>query len=117
MIRTAATALITFSLCVLPACAQEHQHAAPEKLGKVSFSTTCDARVQASFNRAVALLHSFTYAPAAEAFQKVADEDPGCAMAHWGAAMSYYHQLWEPALPGDAVQRGKAELDLSLIHI
>ncbi|MBZ5530054.1 MAG: hypothetical protein LAO20_01365 [Acidobacteriia bacterium] len=113
MIRTAATALIAFSLCALPACAQEHQHAAPEKLGKVSFTTTCDARVQASFNRAVALLHSFAYAPAAEAFQKVADEDPGCAMAHWGAAMSYYHQLWEPALPGDALQKGRAELELA----
>ncbi|MFI5103952.1 MAG: hypothetical protein ACHP79_03410 [Terriglobales bacterium] len=113
MIRTAATALIAFSLCALPACAQEHQHAAPEKLGKVSFSTTCDARVQGSFNRAVALLHSFTYGPATAAFQKVADEDPGCAMAHWGAAMSYYHQLWEPALPGDALQKGRAELDLA----
>ena len=113
MIRIAATLVIAYSLCLLPVYAQEHDHPTPEKLGKVSFSTTCDARVQASFNRAVALLHSFTYTPAAEAFQKVAGEDPGCAMAHWGAAMSYYHQLWEPALPGDALQKGRAELDLA----
>ncbi len=32
-------------------------------------------------------------------------------MAHWGIAMSYYHQLWSPPLPGSAVQKGRAELE------
>src|SRR4030095_400896 len=22
-----------------------------------------------------------------------------CAMAHWGAAMTYFHQLWDPPVP------------------
>ncbi|MFI5106446.1 MAG: hypothetical protein ACHP79_16100, partial [Terriglobales bacterium] len=56
-------------------------------------------------------LHSFAYAPAAEAFADVARQDPGCAVAHWGIAMSYYHQLWQPPLPGDALQKGHAELE------
>lgn len=89
----------------------QHQHGTPEKLGSVSFSVSCAAQVQGGFNRAVALLHSFAYTPAAEAFAEVARQDPECSMAHWGVAMSYYHQLWQPPLPGDAVQKGQAELE------
>ena len=96
------------SLCLANA---QHQHAAPEKLGEVSFRATCATQVQANFNRAVALLHSFTYEPAAAAFQDVAAKDPSCAMAHWGVAMSYYHQLWTPPLPGDAVAKGRKEIE------
>jgi tetratricopeptide (TPR) repeat protein len=79
--------------------AQEaHSHSAPEKLGKVSFPISCAPAVQDQFDRAVALLHSFAYAAAEKAFQDVADKDPRCAMAHWGMAMSYFRQLWEPAI-------------------
>ncbi|HET7872040.1 MAG TPA: hypothetical protein VFL42_05970, partial [Terriglobales bacterium] len=91
----------------------QHQHAVPEKLGTVSFPISCKPEVQAKFNRAVALLHSFTYGPAAEAFAEVGRLDPDCAMARWGVAMSYYHQLWQPPLPGDAVQKGRAELEIA----
>jgi hypothetical protein len=107
------SACILVVLCVLQGAYAQHQHAAPEKLGTVSFPTSCNPQVQAKFNRAVALLHSFTYEPAAEAFAEVARLDPDCAMAHWGVAMSGYHQLWQPPLPGDAVQKGRAELEIA----
>jgi len=82
------------------ALAQEaHEHNAPAKLGEVSFSTSCKPAVQADFNRAVALLHSFTYMPANDAFRDVAQKDPTCAMAYWGMAMANFHQLWQPPLP------------------
>jgi tetratricopeptide (TPR) repeat protein len=90
---------------------ESHQHTAPEKLGKVEFFTSCAAKVQSRFNRAVALLHSFAYAPAVEAFTQIAHDDPGCAMANWGVAMSYYHQLWEPAFPGDTLEKAKTALE------
>jgi hypothetical protein len=86
----------------IPAAAQ-HEHAAgePEKLGKVEFAVSCGAAVQPQFNRAVALLHSFWYRKAAEAFAGIARENPSCGMAQWGAAMSYYHPLWEaPTVEG-----------------
>ncbi len=79
-----------------PAAAEEHSHPVPEKLGSVVFETSCAPEVQAAFNRAVALLHSFTYDAAEQAFRDVARTDPKCAMAHWGIALSYYHPLWEP---------------------
>jgi tetratricopeptide (TPR) repeat protein len=87
----------------------EHSHPAPEKLGTVHFETSCAVAVQGRFDRAVALLHSFAYDPAAREFRAVATEDAGCAMAHWGIAMSAFHQLWSP--PGtSALQLGREEL-------
>ena len=79
----------------LPVLSQEsHSHPPPEKLGKVSFPTSCSASVARDFERSVALLHSFAYAASEQSFRKVAALDPGCAMAHWGIAMSHYHPLW-----------------------
>jgi tetratricopeptide (TPR) repeat protein len=108
ILKPAAFFLLLLSL--FPVAYAQHEHPAPEKLGAVSFPISCSAQVQGSFNRAMALLHSFTYSPAAAAFADVASRDPGCAMAHWGIAMSYYHQLWAPPPPGD-VQKGRTELD------
>ncbi|HZD96271.1 MAG TPA: hypothetical protein VE133_18560, partial [Candidatus Sulfotelmatobacter sp.] len=107
--KSAASILLLLLLCARTYA--QHQHGAPEKLGTVSFPISCSTQVQGSFNRAVALLHSFAYAPAANAFAEVVRQDPGCAIAHWGIAMSYYHQLWAPPLPGDALQKGRAELE------
>ena len=65
-----------FAMLALAAgmAAQEHSrdHPAPEKLGHVAFPTTCAPAVQAKFERAVALLHSFAYGPAESAFAEVA---------------------------------------------
>ena len=87
--RIAAAAVIA-SLVVGPALAQQHEHAGspPERLGKVHFETSCGKAVQAEFDRAVALLHSFWFAASASAFESVAKKDATCAMAHWGSAMA-----------------------------
>ncbi len=73
-----------------------HGGGSPEKLGSVHFAVSCTPDAQRKFDRAVAILHSFWYEEAQKAFLGVADADPTCAMAYWGVAMSYYHQLWEP---------------------
>jgi tetratricopeptide (TPR) repeat protein len=79
-------------------------------LGAVIFPTTCAASVQPRFERALALLHSFTYTEAGKGFRDIAAADPGCAIAHWGVAMSLYHQLWDAPAPAD-LAKGLAELD------
>ncbi|OLB37936.1 MAG: hypothetical protein AUH11_07820 [Acidobacteria bacterium 13_2_20CM_57_17] len=93
------------------ACGQEHgAHGAAGSLGTVEFRVSCTAKAQESFTRGIALLHSFTYEESAEAFRDAAVIDPRCAMAHWGLAMTEYHQLWDP-WPGPAeLQRGFAEI-------
>src|ERR1700756_4352826 len=80
----------------LLAAIPEHEHPVPEKLGSVQFPTSCSSKVQKSFERAVALLHSFAYSAAEKEFRDVAAKDPSCAAPHWGVAMTYFHQLWEP---------------------
>ena len=49
------------------------------QLGKVSFANSCDPKVQAEFERAVAMLHSFWYSAGEKAFRDVLEDDPGCA--------------------------------------
>ena len=92
------------------AAQEEHNHPEPEKLGVVSFPISCNAETQQEFNRGVALLHSFAYTVAERAFRSVADRDPQCAMAHWGIAMTHFHQLWEPHLPPAANSVGLEEI-------
>lgn len=81
-------------LCAAGAvAAQDHQHqsgAPPHRLGTVKFANSCSAAVQEGFNRGVALLHSFWFSAAIDTFNKVAAQDPACAMAHWGAALSWW---------------------------
>ena len=80
---------IVFSLCGLlaasaPAVAQD-DHAGHSiggsMFGRVHFATSCGPAVQESFDRAVAMLHSFFYPETEKAFRAVADQDPQCAMA------------------------------------
>src|SRR5713226_4657865 len=65
----------------LPVLAQQ------EKLGKVKFRTSCDPKVQAEFERGVAMLHSYWFTQARKTFEGVLQQDPGCAIAYWGIAM------------------------------
>ena len=94
-----------------PAATHEHEHPVPEKLGVVSFQTSCSANVQKEFERAVALLHSFAYSAAEKAFREVIAKDPNCALAHWGVAMTYFHQLWEPYVAPEDIAHGQLEID------
>jgi hypothetical protein len=57
------------------------------------------------------LLHSFAYSAAEKAFREVVAADPNCAMAHWGIAMTYVHQLWEPYLTAQDAARGLPEIE------
>jgi tetratricopeptide (TPR) repeat protein len=91
--------------------AQEHgTHGTKRPLGTVEFRVSCTPEAQTSFTRGVALLHSFTYEESAEAFRDATARDPRCAMAHWGLAMTEYHQLWEPYAGPAELQRGAAEI-------
>jgi tetratricopeptide (TPR) repeat protein len=67
----------------------------PEHLGTVSFPVTCVPAVQPQFIRGVALLHDFWYQEAQRQFEEIIKVDPSCAMAHWGVAMSIFHQIWD----------------------
>jgi hypothetical protein len=84
-------------LALAPLLAQEraHHHGVSE-LGTVRFPVSCAPSQQPEFRRAVALLHSFGYEEANQAFARVAAADPACGMAWWGVAMTYFHPIWVP---------------------
>src|SRR5690242_4809678 len=70
--------------------AQEHQYGIGEKLGEVHFATSCNAKAQKEFDRAVALLHSFQFNHAIQGFNAALQNDPACGIAHWGIALSQW---------------------------
>lgn len=88
--------LLAALLCCTPhLAAQEHHHElSAEEVGSVHFPTSCAKAVQLSFDRAVALLHSFQYEDTRKAFEEISQKDASCAMAQWGVAMTHYHGLW-----------------------
>jgi len=92
---------------------QDHQHhedLTETQLGTVHFPISCAASVQKPFARGVALLHSFWYEEAEKEFVQIAKNEPNCAMAHWGVAMSLWHQLWnEP--DAKVIARGLDEVN------
>ena len=63
-------------------------------IGQVSFTTSCSPALEAPFNRAVAILHSFWFDEAVRSFRAITEADPDCAIAFWGLAMSYTKIAW-----------------------
>jgi tetratricopeptide (TPR) repeat protein len=60
----------------------------PEQLGKVSFPTSCDPKVQAQLERGVALLHSFWFPEGRKTLLDVVAADPSCSIAYWGIGVN-----------------------------
>src|SRR5437762_9972403 len=81
--------------------------------GKVDFPISCTPAVQSEFARGVALLHSFFYEEARRIFTSVAEQDPKCAMAQWGIAMTWWHPIWTPPTP-DEMSAGKAAIEKAM---
>src|SRR5580698_7203945 len=103
--------------CFSGAQQQHHHHGGegvpPEafaKLGTVHFPISCSASVQAPFERGVAMLHSFWYEEARKQFASVAHDDPSCAMAQWGLAMTEWRPFWD-GMPEERRKAGIAEID------
>jgi len=98
-----ATGFLLAFLCFPPAVFgqsdAQHHHAdtlRAEQYGSVHFPISCSDEAQHSFERGVAMLHSFEYEDAETTFADVARREPNCAMAYWGEAASYYHPHWQP---------------------
>ena len=83
-------------------------------VGTVKLRSSCGPEAQAGIERATALLHSFFYDEARRVFGEVAAKQPGCALAHWGVAMTFWHPIWTPPAPDEraagrqAIERARA---------
>ena len=107
-----AVAVCAVAALSVPAAADEghdHHDVMESQLGTVHFPVSCTPEAQKTFEKGVALLHSFWYEEAEKTFTAAEKQDPKCAMAHWGVAMSLWHQLWDWPKE-DTIARGAAEL-------
>jgi len=103
MVRSIAF-LLTFVALAFPALADDgrhHDELSEQQLGTVHFPISCAPSVQKSFERGVALLHSFAFETAEHIFRQIGQDDPRCAMAHWGIARSF----WRWDTPGPAIRK------------
>jgi len=89
-----------------------HEDLTEIQLGTVHFPVSCTASAQKPFARGVALLHSFWYEEAEKEFVQISNEDPHCAMAHWGVALSIWHQLWNQP-DAKVIARGLSEANVA----
>jgi tetratricopeptide (TPR) repeat protein len=86
---------LALPLTVFFAATNDSRTAPSDQLGHVDFPNSCKAEAQPALLKGLALLHSFQYMASESAFKAATDLDTNCAMAHWGAAMALYHQLWD----------------------
>jgi 1,2-phenylacetyl-CoA epoxidase PaaB subunit len=110
MLRLTLMAATVLLACNAPAQDDPRDHA--EKLGSVHFETSCNAPAQMSFNRATALLHSFQFSHAIERFHEVLKDDPTCAIAYWGMALSDWSNPFAPGAKDQTqLQAGRENAD------
>ncbi len=105
----AVSVILTFVVlsCSKPATDHEHPAGDANALGQVEFVTSCAAPVQPKFERAVAMLHSFWFTASDSAFTEILNEDPNCAMAYWGRAVTLMGNPMTRAAPAaDALAKG-----------
>lgn len=101
---------VLISLLAAPwtVAAQHEQHGGPApKLGTVHFENSCAASTRADFDRGVALLHSFEYRPAMDAFNQVLAADASCAIAYWGIALCHWGNPFAGVKAGPLLERGR----------
>jgi len=113
MMRRFTFAIAIAALAVGPLSAQEpHQHGDAGKLGTVRFANSCSAPAQPDFARGMALLHSFEYGPAIDAFAGVLRTDPSCGIALWGTGVAQWGNPFSGALrPVAQLESGRTTLE------
>jgi hypothetical protein len=90
------------------AAAQDHQHGTAGRFGTVNFVNSCSATAQPAFGRGMALLHSFEFGPAIDAFTEAAAADPSCGIALWGTGLAQWSN------PFSAANRQPRQLEAGL---
>ncbi len=111
VLALAASLLVSGAQSAVSSQDHEHGHAHSE-VGTVTFPTSCAPAAQAEFEHGVALLHSFWFVPAREAFTTVTEADPACAMGYWGIAMTWLgNPLTGSPPPPAAMQAGWTAID------
>ena len=82
-----------------------------EALGSVSFQPACSETSARQFDRGLALKHHMMYQQARGTFREITEQEPGCAMAHWGMAATYVQPLWPGRPDDDTLAQGRQHIE------
>ncbi len=97
------------------ALALTQHHDGPGTLGVVHFANSCREAVQPAFARGMALLHSFEFGPAIDAFKEAGDADPGCGIAYWGIGLAQWgNPFGVGARPAAQLHAGRASVQRAM---
>ena len=114
MNTTLRSAMFAVSLSIsLPAWAHqapannESSAGAGDTIGTINFRADCSESVRADVDHALGMMHHMMYAQAQAEFEAIIQEDPGCAMAHWGVATSLFQPLWGTTPSAADITRGR----------
>ena len=106
------------ALCPALGHAQQQQHVhghggtppPPAALGTVHFPVSCTPEAQAAFDEGMKLQHSFWHQAADQAFRRVLERDPNCAIALWGRAFALLDNPFA-VHPAAKLREGRALLE------
>ena len=112
MTMQSSTRLVMLGLVLASLAPATGRAQAPERLGTVDFPNSCAPAVQETFQRGVAMLHSFRYGEGERTFRDVLAQDPSCAIATWGiAALLMNNPLAGIGPTKEWAERAQAALD------
>src|SRR4029453_10974602 len=92
----------------------QHGGVGAKGIGPVGFETSCSPATKTKFNEAVALLHSFWFAESRAIFEGVLKDDPNCAIAYWGIALTHWGNPFAGQRSPQTIATGKAVIDKGL---
>jgi tetratricopeptide (TPR) repeat protein len=78
--------------------------------------TTKSPKAQRYFNQGLAFLHGFNHSAAIRSFRAAIENDPECAMAHWGISFASGPHINFPLVPPAAAETAWKELQLAQEH-
>src|SRR5262245_59827563 len=74
---------------------------------------TSSPEAQKYFNQGLAFMYAYNHDEAIRAFQRAAELDPHCAMAHWGASLSMGKNYNYPLFPPEKAKAAWKSLELA----
>lgn len=107
MITLRALATVALTCCLISSL--DAQQNFRTRYGHADMNISCAVTAQVPFTRGLLQLHSFAWQQSRASFEEAAAADPGCAIARWGVAMTFYDGLHEPPEP-EAVVAARAAL-------
>jgi len=104
--KTAFWSVIVLGLAFSGPTLAQHDHGHEQvssdgDVGTVDFQADCESDSADAFDHGLALKHHMMYQQARQAFKELIEQDPHCAMAHWGVAATWFQPLW-PERPDEA---------------